>query len=315
MISRIYRSSHTNSIQTNPCLQSPGNENIEKYFILQMCDYYAKLNNDSDYKNRVELIEEKCTQLKIEYNYFVNEASSMEKTYKKLHPYLLHHGETGTSYLNLRIVEKQNHAEAILRSTKKQMRCFYGFLYHPLIQCIRLITIYHENKSCVKSNKCSFKLANKGKLYILSNILLFIFNNCDINILGYDQFSNWNAANIFAHPIIRVIDDEIDTNVFLNNPFSSNIISPRWIPVIVDKTLHDIQASYYISLIKDIVIIVNILALQKRNYKFQTIFRLDEIGYTLFSFLIGEIKIKELLCLSNKSKNLRKQKFVEMINH
>jgi hypothetical protein len=318
MISRIYRYKPANLVEKQECFHftiDSGIRNLEKYYIFQMYDTYVKIINDEDYKNRVECIEEKVNQLKTEYNYLSNLANSMDKTYTNIKPYLLHHESSGLNYLNLRIHEKHNHAEAILRHLKKQQKHLYGFLYHPLIQCVRSIAKFHGLKFCVSSNQCSLKLANKGKLYVLSNILLFIFENTDINIMGYDQFSHWDATNIFAHPIISCLDEQIDTNVMLNKPFFSNTISPRWLPIIIENTLQEIENGYYISLVQDFILLTGICALKHSNYNFQTIFRIDEVGFHLYSYLLGDLKTKEILCLFTKSKNIKKQKFIQMSQH
>lgn len=272
-----------------------------------MVDMYSKLNHDEIYMSKLENLDDKLNTLKLEYNFLKNESDLLEKTYTTAMKSLVVHSDHGSlNYLNIRVQEKRNLSNSIYFSLSKTRKIFYSLLYYPLIQCIYNIKKYHSMKQCVHMHQCNLQVKNKS-FFLISQIILFIFDTCNVDVFGYDAFNNWNGSNIYSHPIMRLLDEDIDKNVLLNRSFSK-FTAPKWLPFSVFNTLQNLENQYYLVIIKDLLLIVKLIQKQNCNYLFQFVFDIEGIGNVVYSFLLGTALWHDIQVKYCNMKNNRKQK-------
>lgn len=251
--------------------------NNERVIIFEMRDKYAKLNFDSDWNSAIESYEEEIEKGKIQYNFLISKKLELNERIRKLRTRsevtTTNDGEKSILYLLHRYEEICSRTSAISSRINSCQTEFYGFLYLPLIDCVKKLKKIHQecdSKNCF----CKRTMCYNG-VWDLSKMLLTIFNTSELTVGNYDNFSLWNRNNIFCHPLVSIIDNHIDSMI--------GIIDTTNSPEII---LEEIELAYYKVVVKKLIRFF-IKHEKKINPKILKIMSINSTGFIIYSYVIG----------------------------
>lgn len=299
MISRLYRGSLMTSEQNTIRLSHFSHllygfanslTNEERIIIFTMRDKYAKLNYDIDWLSATASYEDEIERGKIQFSFMSEKKSELKEKIHRIRLRMTGEGvvaspdDTKTmDYLVNRYDEISSRVATITSHINLCQNEFYGFLYFPLIECLKKLKQLHENKKCKTDNCYCSEIYISNGCWDLSKMLLTICNSSHLVIADYDNFSKWNRNNIFCHPIISTIDNYVDYMTGITD--TSNCAS---------MILNDIEMSYFKVLVKKLIRFF-IKHEKKVDPTIAKVMSINSTGFIIYSFVVGPELLIQIL--------------------
>lgn len=266
----------------------------EKYYVIKMQDKYNKLNSDCEWKYAIGCYDIVITAGKTQYNFLCNQKEQLKENIIKMQR-IITINELSTvddrvkiNYFIERLDEIKNRISSVNSKIFQYQNEMYGFLYHPLIECIKNCTRSHLKRKC-ETTACDWR---SNGVWNLSRILISILKNCGDIKIGvascnrFDHFERWNDDNIFAHPIIQMCDYSSD-RICLSAPVASLYCA-------IDEAFYDVELAYTRVITRKIIKLVMISGVEMPKL-FYSIYSINGPGYIIYSFLVGEKALVEML--------------------
>lgn len=179
----------------------------------------------------------------------------------------------------------------VLKEKLKSMRLrMAGMVFWPLINAMKAIMNFHS-VMCY-SDACKIRSKN---VFVLTDVLLLILQNCNHSYFPAITtcVTNWHAANIFYHPIIKLMEEKIDDFMYWQRHIVS--LTPY---EVVEKISTEVFFQYEILYLEWVVINMMSSYLKwnhRYSAEFRTIFSTNGIGCIIYSFLITEGRLHSLM--------------------
>jgi|688.fasta_scaffold161259_2 hypothetical protein len=288
MISRIFVSN--GSLLTNdPYKHILSVSNIDQkiitndvtYILMQMKDIYIKCELDEVWIDKLDFYNEQLSQQKIHFT-FLNQTYELWKN-KNIHDILLPDPEC-QRYLEQRILENNYRIVRLKKEISDTRKKLYSFLYFPLINCIEKIMELLKNHQC--NEECFLCSLKKEEKWDLSQLILFVMHQSKLSILEFDSYQRWSRQTIFAHPIIQMCDEQIDTIMDCKH-YSKNIRSIL-IAAATVKQFKSLETTYLIEVVKSIFYRYEKYPKQF-YYLFYKILNPSCTGHLICEYLLGEL--------------------------
>jgi hypothetical protein len=301
MISRQFRAFNVGGFSVNSITDRPNGEvrtlsEFEQKCVHDMEVMYRKLICDEIYLEGLDIMETRIQSMKIELNHLINQKHDLAKMCNHLRPMLQpvvlmdEHATERLSYF----IERHEDVSIrcrVLNEKIKSLSCrMVGMCYWPLISAMKSIMNYHS-RVC-NNDICQLKC---GPYFILSNILLLILCNCDLEVFPImTKFaSKWSVGNICSHPIIKMMESKVDEQMY----WQRNITIET--PVELVKSISTNVFESYEILYLEWIVINMISTYLKYNHRYnlnlKIILSINGIGMLIYGFLITEEKVLSLL--------------------
>lgn len=290
MISRIYVSNGS-LITNDPYKHILSVSDIDQkiitndiiYILMQMKDTYIKCELDDVWVDKLDFYNEQLSQLKIHLN-FLNQTKHELWKNKNKHNIVLRDSEC-QQYFEQRFIENEFRIDKLKKEMSDTRMKLYSFLYFPLINCIEKIMELLKNHQC--NTECFLCSLQKEKKWDLSQLILFVMRQSKLSILEFDSYQRWTRQTIFAHPIIQICEERIDTIMECRH-YSKNIRSI----LIVAATLKQfklLETTYLMEVIKSLF--YRYVKFPKQfYYLFYKIMNPSCTGHLICEYLLGELE-------------------------
>lgn len=290
MISRNIQTSKYFRLSTTPVrygtnLMMP---NVERWYIIQMIDTYAKLEHDETWIAIMKRFDDRIRILQIQRNdAYLNWQSAIEQREQIARTYTvddapLNDDETQTlDFVMAREYEfKLEYNLASNKLIEERMR-MAAFLYFPLVECVKRLVNLHARRKC-PGDHCEWKSSGN---WDVSKVLLSIFKIYPIRIGNYDDFGRYSSHNIYLHPIIALAEHRL-TRAVSAPPY---MLSSRAMEAIICEL-----SSLYDNFIVHFV--VRILLNPHYQFPIETwkVWDLNGIGGRILTFLIDMKSLRQI---------------------
>lgn len=313
MISRQFRAFNVGGFSVNNISDHPFGKvrnltDMEVVHVTEMESIYKKLLTDEIFIDGLELMETKIQSMKIELANMTNQKHDLMRMHNEIRRVILNGNSNNVEYHSVRLMYFTERHEDIaircrvLNDKIKSLRCrLVGMCYWPLIAAMKKIMFYHS-QNC-NNDICHLR---SGPNFILSNILLLILCNCDNALFPAmtSVVSKWSTGNICSHPIIKMIESNIDEQMYWQRNIS--LQTPL---ELVENITKNVFENYEVSYLEWVVINMMSTYLKYCNRyspERKIIFSLNGIGILIYGFLITEEKVLSLL---TKLRVVKKRKF------
>jgi hypothetical protein len=303
MISRHFRAFDVGSFSANSLAGKPYAEirplsTYETRCVTKMETLYRKLLDDEIYLEGLELMETRIQSMKIEMSYLIHQKHEILRMCTRLSEYTV-------SEIDLQRLGyfKERHEDVaircrILNEKTKALRCrMVGMCYWPLIEAMKNI-MNHHSKIC-GNEICQLK---SGPYFVLSNILLLVLSNCDMDVFPSmtKSFSKWSAGNICSHPIIKMIESKIDEQMFWQRNIS--LQTPMELVQSISTNVFETYEVLYLEWIVINMISTYLIFNHRYSMDLRIILSINGIGMLIYGFLITEERVLAVISKLRVSK-------------